>query len=348
MVIMFLTVPNDFSNWKKFANIELNDEFEGIRINLPGRFKIDLSDVMKGLREEGGDDDFEDNVSRHNSREEVDRSKSRNETVINSINQIWNESPVNFKDKEFINSIAATNEMLSKLAEIWSKLYILVERIEKREIALAADQHRFSLLLEHVVKVDTHVFGLDNVIPNTTGRVSDETENMNVINSILVQISKYFGATKKAKEEEMVIISNEILEKWKSFQDYLISLHFLIERFMNFKHQSERAIQDLLNKIIRSKDKIKQLKMKSDIRGSEVDKHINVLLQAMNELSLLISRIFLVKTTFINEYKLFQKVKYLISEVLQDWFQERSVLADKQNDYIQRLLNDLRDLPLST
>jgi sorting nexin-8 len=79
-----------------------------------------------------------------------------------------------------------------------------------------------------------------------------------------------------------------------------------------------------------------------------VDKHINVLLQAMNELSLLISRIFLVKTTFINEYKLFQKVKYLISEVLQDWFQERSVLADKQNDYIQRLLNDLRDLPLST
>ena len=88
MVIMFLTVPNDFSNWKKFANIELNDEFEGIRINLPGRFKIDLSDVMKGLREEGGDDDFEDNVSRHNSREEVDHCKSRNETVINSINQI--------------------------------------------------------------------------------------------------------------------------------------------------------------------------------------------------------------------------------------------------------------------
>lgn len=342
LVIMFLTVPNDFSNWKKFANIELNDEFDGIRINLPRRFKIDLSDVLKGLRDD--ESDYEENVD--NTNDDNHTNNNRNEYVINSINQIWNESPVNFLDKEFISNLNILNENLSRLAEFWSKLYLLVERIEKRELSLSADHQRFAFFLENMIKIDNDVFSMDNLIENKSRRVDDETQNMTVINSILSQVCKYFVGSRKLKEEEISVINNEILESWKSFQDYLISLHFLIERFFNYKSESEKEIQTLLQRIIKNNERIKQLKMKSDIRGSEIDKHINVLVTSMDQLSMLISRIILVKTTLINEFKLFQKVKYLISEVFQNWLEERSKFQETKNEHIQRLLNDLKDLPL--
>lgn len=342
LVIMFLTVPNDFSNWKKFANIELNDEFDGIRINLPRRFKIDLSDVLKGLRDD--ESDYEENVD--NANDDNHTNNDRNEYVINSINQIWNESPVNFLDKEFISNLNILNDNLSRLAEFWSKLYLLVERIEKRELALSADHQRFAFFLENMIKIDNDVFSMDNLIENKSRRVDDETQNMTVINSILSQVCKYFVGSRKLKEEEISVINNEILESWKSFQDYLISLHFLIERFFNYKSESEKEIQTLLQRIIKNNERIKQLKMKSDIRGSEIDKHINVLVTSMDQLSMLISRIILVKTTLVNEFKLFQKVKYLISEVFQNWLEERSKFQETKNEHIQRLLNDLKDLPL--
>lgn len=342
LVIMFLTVPNDFSNWKKFANIELNDEFDGIRINLPRRFKIDLSDVLKGLRDD--ESDYEENVD--NTNDDNHTNNNRNEYVINSINQIWNESPVNFLDKEFISNLNILNDNLSRLAEFWSKLYLLVERIEKRELALSADHQRFAFFLENMIKIDNDVFSMDNLIENKSRRVDDETQNMTVINSILSQVCKYFVGSRKLKEEEISVINNEILESWKSFQDYLISLHFLIERFFNYKSESEKEIQTLLQRIIKNNERIKQLKMKSDIRGSEIDKHINVLVTSMDQLSMLISRIILVKTTLVNEFKLFQKVKYLISEVFQNWLEERSKFQETKNEHIQRLLNDLKDLPL--
>jgi sorting nexin-8 len=345
---MFLTVPNDFANWKRFANIELNDEFDGIRVILPKRFKLDLSDILKGLRdtESDYDDDSNNNEDSNTQNNNNVASKSRNEFVINNINQIWNESPTKFKNKDYIMNVNKLNENLSKLAEIWSKLYLLVERIEKREVALSADHQRFAIFLQSMIKVDTEIFSMDNLVSNKNNQVDDETQNMTVINSILNQISKYFVGSRKLKEQEMLIINSQILESWKNFHDYLISLHFLIERFFNYKIESEKEIQNLLQKIMRTNERIKQLKMKSDIRGSEVDKHIDILTKSMDHLSMLISRIILVKTTFVNEFKLFQKVKYFISEIFQDWFDQRSKYSEVKNDYIQRLLNDLKDMPL--
>lgn len=345
LVIMFLSVPNDFSNWKKFANIELNDEFDGIRINLPRRFNVDLTDVLKGLRDNESEyeENYDESLDEH---ENIHNSNNRNEFVINNINQIWNESPTKFKDKEFISNINKLNDNLTNLAEFWSKLYLLVERIEKRELALSVDHQRFAIYLENLIKNDTDIFGMDNLIENKSRTIDDETQNMTIINSILSQVCKYFVKSRQLKEEELLIVNNEILESWKSFHDYLISLHFLIERFFNYKIDSEKEIQNLLQRIIKTNEKIKQLKMKSDIRGSEIDKHINILILSMDQLSMLISRIILVKTAFCNEFKLFQKVKYLISEVFQNWFDQRSKYSEIKNDNVQKLLNELKDMPL--
>lgn len=344
LVVMFLTVPNDFSTWRKFANIELNDEFDGIRINLPKRFKLDLSDVLKGLRD--NDSNYEDNIENINDDGEDSIGNNKNEFVINNVNQIWNESPTKFKNKDFISNITQLNDNLSRLAEFWSKLYLLVERIEKRELSLALDHQRFAIFLDGMTKIDEEVFSMDNLIENKGRKTDDETQNISIINSVLKQVSNFFVTSRKLKEEEALYNNNEILERWKSFHDYLISLHFLIERFTNYKVESEKEIQILLQKIIKTNEKIKQLKMKSDIKGSEIEKYINILIESVDQLSMLISKIILIKTTFVNEFKLFQKVKYLISEVFQNWFEQRGKYSEIYNNNIQRILNELKDMPL--
>lgn len=345
--MMFLTVPNDFSNWKKFANIELNEEFDGVRLNLARRFKLDVSDIMKGLKDEESDFDDIDNEDNYEGRTDP-LLKTRNELVINSINQLWNESPMNYKDKNFITNVAKMNDNLTRLAETWSKIYVLVERIERRELALSVDHQRFSNLLESLSKVDGEVFNMEDILNTKSGGANNEIQNMSIINSIMGQISKFFVNSKKLKEEEVQIINNDVFESFKRFQDYYISLHFLIERLMNFKLETEKEIHSLLQRIIRAIEKIKQCRSRSDIKGSEFERHVDILTESMDKLNMFISKIILVKTSFANELKLFQKVKYLLSEIFQDWFEQRSKYSEIQDGYVQRLMDDLRDMPLGT
>ncbi|VEU21204.1 DEKNAAC102189 [Brettanomyces naardenensis] len=335
LVVMFLTVPNDFSNWKKFANVELSDEFEGIRVQIPKRFRINMDHVLRGLRD--------------NESEETVRNASppiRNDTVINDITQIWSESPVDHKSLEFVENFDTLNNNLTRLADLWSKFTLLADRIERRELAVAADHQRASAFLEHFMKVDTEVFGLDNIVENKTRRMDEEAQNLNIINTILGQALKFFQNSKQLKDEEMGNVSNEVMENFKKFQDYMTSLHFLMQRVTNYKNESERQIHLLLNKVTRTNERLSQIKGKSDIKGSEVDRLVTIATQTFDQLNTLISRVILVKSTFINEYALYQKTKYIISEVFQDWFRERMKYGDLQLESLQRLVNDLQDLPL--
>ncbi|KAH3665543.1 hypothetical protein OGAPHI_003729 [Ogataea philodendri] len=332
LVIMFFTVPNDFSNWKKFANIELTDEYENIRITLPKRFKINLDQVLKGLHENDPEND-----------EEVDRSVN-NDSIINNITQIWNESPVDHKKLDFIENLQTINASLTKFADIWAKLCILVERIEKRELALSMDHQRFSLYLGQFVNNSGNLYGVENLVGSE--EQPEDSQNLSIINTILKQVIKYFTNTKQLKDDELSTLSSDTLENFRKLQDYLASLHFLIERLGSFKSTSEKQIHTLLNRITKTNERLFQIKIKSDIRGSEVDKLVTVLTDSSDSLSSLLSRIILVKSAFLNEFKLFQKTKYLVSETFQDWFVERVKYGELQQDALQRVFNDLQDMPL--
>ncbi|ODV83817.1 hypothetical protein CANARDRAFT_29560 [[Candida] arabinofermentans NRRL YB-2248] len=344
LVIMFLTVPNDFSNWKKFANIEINDEFDGIRVNIPRRFRINLNQVMKGLKDTDSDIDDNDSTNSTGDRNATNTSNN-NDSVINNITQIWNESPVHYKKLDFWENLNTTNNNLTKFADIWSKLCILVERIEKRDMALWQDHQRFSLYLDQFVQASDKVYGLNN-IAEMGGSTQSEDENLSIIKTILKQVTKYLTSTKQLKDDELNLMNSEILESFKRFQDYLTSLHFLIERLISYKNLAEKQIHTLLNRITRTNERLFQIKIKSDIKGSEVDKLITILTQSSDELNSLITRIILIKSAFYTEFQIFQKTKYLISETFQDWFIERVKYGELYQDALQRVFNDLQDMPL--
>ncbi|CDK26571.1 unnamed protein product [Kuraishia capsulata CBS 1993] len=342
LVVMFLTVPNDFANWKKFANIDYSDEFNGLRVSLPRRFKLNLEKVFKTQADDDEEDDDED--------------KPSSNIVINNITQIWSESPQNFRDLDFIESLGAIDNQLNKFGELWSKLCILVERIERREIALSQDQQRFGHFLKEFSEINSTIYGMSNLLPVQKGGASvigtsstgeaDERQNLGIINALLRTIVSYLFNSKQLKDQELASMDSETLENFKKFQDYIVALKLMLERLIGFKATSERDLHLLLNKITRANERLTQVKIKADVKGSEIDRLIQILQESSSDLYALITKIILVKNCVVSEFKIFQKTKYLLSEVFQDWFVEKVKYGDLEQQSLARCFNELQDMPL--
>lgn len=341
LVIMFLTVPNDFSNWKRYANIDVSDEFEGVRIKIPHRLRVNMENTFR-LR--GNDNDsFDEDTSRQTIATD---DNILAETVSRNILQLWKESPVKHESLDFTDNFNRLNTNLTKMADVWSKFCLLVERIERREAIVAADHQRAAAYVDRLVGVDTDIYGVDNLVEPKQPQIDEEAQNLNIINTILKQVQKFFRSTKELKDDELNSVCGSVLENFKKFQDYMTSLHFLMQRVDNYKEDSEKQIRLLLSKLTRTNDRLRQIKGKSDVKGSEVDRLIKISTQAYDQLNGAITRVILVKTTFLYEYKLYQKTKYIISEAMQDWFKERSEFGAKQQEAVDRLFGDLQDMPL--
>lgn len=340
LTVMFLTVPNDFAGWRKFANIDLGDELANVKIHIPHRFHVNMKPALQGLR------DNDSNYGDSTDDEPGSNTGLKTSQIINNITQIWSESPTQHKSLEFVDNFSSLDENLTRLAEVWSRLLFLVDRIEKREFAAALDHERASNMLDKFVQTDIKVFGEENMAVQKARNISEEFQNLNIMNTIFKQVGKFMLNTKKVKFDELSAVGTEVIENFKKFQDYLASLHFLMQRISSFKNESEKQVHTLLNCVTHNCDRLSHIKGKSDIKGSEVDRLVNEATRNSEELETVISQIIFVKMTFLKEYALFQKVKYIACEAMQCWFQERADFGDKQQDALRRAFNDLEDLPL--
>lgn len=336
IVQMFLTVPDDFSNWRKVAQFDWDNEFDVSKLPLlPQRFRINLNTVINGLSGTSTDD-VNDNP---NTFEDRQHQKQTNQTVISRLKHIWRENPIDINEMDFVSNINVINQSLTDVASIWTRMFSLIERIEKRELALVLDQLKFSGLVDDMVKSNVGVYGL-----STIGGNMEEEQNLGVINQTFKNIQTYFQTCKKDKTTEMMDITNA-LETWKSLQDYFTSFHFLIERLTVYRLESDREIQNLLSDINKSIERFVQMKARLDFKLVHADKIILSLNEDVQKLNKMLSKILAIKESFINEYKLFQSTKYIMSGVMSQWFKERAHLMDNNNENIQRLLNALNDLP---
>ena len=101
---MFLTVPNEFANWKKYANIDSNDEFDGIRLPVPRRFKLNIEQVVKQLADPSIDDSADEQTGYQDDDDEENNygKPLRTDSIVNHITQIWSENTLNHKQLEFV------------------------------------------------------------------------------------------------------------------------------------------------------------------------------------------------------------------------------------------------------
>ncbi|ODV94417.1 hypothetical protein PACTADRAFT_77016 [Pachysolen tannophilus NRRL Y-2460] len=367
LVIMFLTVPTDFTNWKKFANIDLNDEFNGIKIVLPSKYKIEFNgnfnnnhngnEINDHRRKEDDDSEEEieggDGLQNNNNitinEDTDDRDKPSLQQVLKNIQNIWNENDNN--DLNFISNCHNLNSNFIMLIDSWSKLTILMERFKKREQAIALDEQRFKTILNHFLNNDNKVFQMNNLI-NITQNSSfynfenEEVQNLGIINNLSSKVSNFFSKKNEYKSEEMSYMDSNILENFYKFQDYLISFQHLIERLIIYKANIEKQNSLIISKFLKSMEKFKNWRLKPDLKGSDFDKLKNFILQQINDLNKNLSKILLIKNCVKFEFKIFMKVKYILSEIFQDWFSSKSKYGDLYSDLLNKCFNEIQDLPL--
>ncbi|CAY70308.1 Protein required for sorting proteins to the vacuole [Komagataella phaffii GS115] len=211
LVIMFLTVPNDFTNWKKIANIDTSDEFEGVKVRIPTRFRLTLDKLYLNDEAQESQEEYEEDRAGAAANEHAINLQ----TTFKNIEHVWEENPTNYHNKDFMDNINLITVNLGKIHEIWTKLCILVERSERREHALALDKAKFGDFLGIFIKHNHTVYDLNNLAnPKIIKhqRPNEEQQNLGIINNILLSVTNLTKKSKELKDEEVKIIGSDILE----------------------------------------------------------------------------------------------------------------------------------------
>lgn len=332
--MMFLTVPNDFSNWKKIAQIDLSDEFDGIKFSLPAKYKLKFNTTQ---REEYEEDEQETEIN------------VNNDIIYQNIDTIWDEN--NNNQKNFVSNLHTLHHSLTKLTETWSKLTVLVERFEKRKMAMSLDEKRFESILNEFIKKDSQIFQMDKLVDiNQQSQLynfeTEETQNLGIINNLVSKVSTYFSNKQIREKEEIIGLNSSHLENFKKFLDYLNSFNSMLERLILYKVTTEKSNALIISKLVKANEKLQLWLRKPDIKGSDFDKLNNFILLQNSELNKNLFKIILIKNCVKFEYKLFSKLKYLMSEIFQDWFSDKVKYSGIYADLLDKCYNELQELPL--
>lgn len=331
LVASFFTIPNDFTTWRKQAKIASTDEFTGVRINLPQRLCLNAALLLQ-----------QDNASSDSSHERFDNA-------LGQVNRIWLENPVNYKSLDFMTNLATIQRNLMRFTETWSRLCILIERIERREALLSMDNFKFNVYLQELASQNSTFYGMDNLVSTetTTHKVlSNEHEefgNLSLIISGLKKVGEFLTKTKEVKEEELMHLSDGTLENFKKFQDYCFALYSLVDRLVGFVSTSDRLNKMLLTKIVKAKERCESIQGKQGRGMEEVIASIESSVESLNKN---LTSIILAKNAFLHEYHMWQKTKYLMSEVFRDWFAEKSKYGELYVEHVGKCFEILQDMPL--
>lgn len=259
--------------------------------------------------------------------------------LTNFINSIWPAI-----GGEFLANWNKCENGINKLIDIWTKLVVLVERYEKRQQQIAFDNGKFVEMINNFTEFDDVIYphkDLENKIISNTNK-----DDLISINDSLGHISEFFNKSSQTLIDESYTINTTVLEKFKNFLDYLYSLQELFERSkklsINNIPQLQKKMQD---------NELKYAKLNSedvDIKGSELVKLRQVIINDKQEIFQQLNKDWLIKNCCFEEFLMFQESQYLISEIWIDWCKGRSRFQNKFTGLYEDLNTQINnDMPLN-
>lgn len=259
--------------------------------------------------------------------------------LTNFINAIWPTI-----GEEFLGDWRRCETSITKLIEVWTKVVILVERHEKRQQQIAFDNNKFVEMLTKFSDMNDMVYPhkeVENRVISANNR-----DDVNLINDSLGSVSAFFNKSSQILIDESYTINTTILEKFKNYLDYLYSLQELFERS---KRLSVNTIPQLQKKIQDNEARYAKLNTDDvDIKGSELAKLRQVMINDKQEIFQQLNKDWLIKNCCFEEFVLFQETQYLISEIWMDWCKGRHQFQDKFSSLYDNLNKEIaHDMPLS-
>jgi sorting nexin-8 len=134
------------------------------------------------------------------------------------------------------------------------------------------------------------------------------------------------------------------LEKFKNFNDYLISFKLLVDRF---EAKGGNQIPLVQSRIQLHQSKLNELNKKPDVKGFEVDKLNDLIKNDQNTIEIQTNRDWLIKQSLINELIIFQGCQFQITSTFHDLVANLLKLNELQSNNWSTLLDSIQDMPLS-
>lgn len=310
---LFKSVPDDFASWRKYSQIDTGDGF--VAGALPRKYQLKSWFVVR--------DDMDDAMHEDEEFKEI----------ITNIGHIW-------KDIDF--SSLGVGELIA----LTSSLYTLVERIEKRELALRNDEAKLGILLNRITKqsvykdnstkISESPVRYDNVFADDDTSASYDEDNeysLSLMDTLFTTIQSYFSTNLKNKKQEMSNVSC-ILVDVLVLQDYIIGWRQMLERIMEYKRTSLLDMQHHLNVI-------------HQITGNSryVDhENLQRLQDELDKLNAIITKVLWVKQILREEWKKFGESKRRLCSIIYLWLEMRLHLIEDFSNRGSDLLVELQDL----
>lgn len=245
--------------------------------------------------------------------------------------------------EEFLQNWRNAEDSIPRIIEVWSRIVILVERYEKRQKQIAHDNSKFVEMISRFLLLDDALY--PHKEPEHRVLSALNHDDASAINESLSNVSTFFNKTANILIDESFVLNTTVLEKFKNFLDYLSSLQ---ELFVRAKRLSVNTIPQLRQRIQENEGRYEKIfKDDSEIKGGEIDKLRQSIINDKQEMFQQLNRNWLIKKCCLEEFIMFQETQFLVSEAWHDWCRGRSQYQQKYSELYEGVNEELiNEMPL--
>lgn len=213
----------------------------------------------------------------------------------------------------------------------WSKLAVLIERIEVRSRQVAQDEEKFQKILQDFNTALPGMYQIDQV-------------DVAIISDDLKIVGKHVDSTRSLIEDQCNEIVKDTTEDFKKFADVLLSMKSLFDRY---RRLGGNQIEQLSKRLESNKERLQELNGKADVKGMDIDKLQEAISKDTKEIAEQTNRDWLIKETVLTEYVMFQETQFQLTKVFQEWSRTKMKYSELHSNNWGQLINALHDMPLS-
>ncbi|CEP23902.1 MVP1 [Cyberlindnera jadinii] len=213
----------------------------------------------------------------------------------------------------------------------WSKLAVLIERIEVRSRQVAQDEDKFQKILQDFNTALPGMYQIDQV-------------DVAIISDDLKIVGKHVDSTRSLIEDQCNEIVKDTTEDFKKFADVLLSMKSLFDRY---RRLGGNQIEQLSKRLESNKERLQELNGKADVKGMDIDKLQEAISKDTKEIAEQTNRDWLIKETVLTEYVMFQETQFQLTKVFQEWSRTKMKYSELHSNNWGQLINALHDMPLS-
>lgn len=221
---------------------------------------------------------------------------------------------------------------VKRSADVYIGLCNLMERLTKRNEAMAADNLKFSRALRHLTQGNSDTYAID-------------TNDVPLLNDGINATAKHLASAQSLLEDEARAWDAGVLEDFKKIRDAMVSMKDLFDRRDRFAKDN---IPQLERRIEANEIKLVALRQKPDsaVKPGEMEKIENSITNDKQSIVRQHARGVFIKECIRDEIVTFQSTIFVQSHLHQEWAQERVKYAELQASNWRALVEDTEGMPV--